>query len=308
MRCYTWEGGWIKASNCRLVICFSNVVRVIQKTKLNIKNNKLSGAGLNLCFDHLDDILRLNPPLWFEIIAEELLEKQGDDNDSNDHRVLQIAQHHNVVIHSLSLNLGGVDSIDRSYLSKLARLYDLYQPVIISDHICFSKYQGYHHHDLLPIPKTKTSLKHLSARINHVQDYFGRQLVLENISHYIDYKNQTFNDIEFIMEIINLTNCGVLLDISNALINHHNRGLSVQQFFGDFPLSEVKYIHLSGGSYLDSIKIDSHSTDVEVEDISILKMIYDQGYKIPFMIERNQQITDFHSIYQQLRSIEMMII
>ena len=40
-------------------------------------------------------------------------------------------------------------------------------------------------HDLLPLPYTKQAIDHVVTQINQVQDYLGRQILIENVSSYL---------------------------------------------------------------------------------------------------------------------------
>ena len=264
----------------------------------------IKGPGLNLHFDHLDDILCTCCDLWFEIIAEDLFTL-----DLGKSRLKELKDRHDLIIHSLSMNLAGVDRLDKSYLKKLKNVYKNFKPKIISDHLCFSSHKKVHHHDLLPVPFNKKSLANVVSRINYVQDFFNQRLAIENITYYIDYKTQEYTESEFINEVVKKTGCSILLDISNSIINHANRSLNFENFFASISLKDVDYIHLSGGSELSGVKIDSHSSKVAELDIQILKNILKRTKKeIPYMIERNQDVPEFSILFQEITNIQNKIL
>ena len=157
---------------------------------------------------------------------------------------------------------------------------------------------------MLPIVRTKEALQNICERINFLQDYFSRELVLENITAYFDFNIGDFDEIEFLQEILKRTGSSLLLDISNVVINHGNRKQDPMSYFHHFPLHKVKQIHLAGGSRDENIKIDSHCSEVSEFDISILKAIYSKGFEIPAMIERDANIPPFKLLEEERLKIK----
>lgn len=262
--------------------------------------SKIQGVGLGLRFRHIDTILELTPKVpWFEVIIEDFLE------DGPHHRKLEkIRERYPIVFHSVGLNLGGVDAFDLERLTSMKDLYEKFQPEWISDHLCWSSHRGSFHHDLLPIPKTKEGLSNVSERINYLQSFFKRKLVIENITSYIDYKTEEYEEIDFIENIVKNTGCELLLDITNVSINCKNRGIDSSKFFSEFPFDFVKQGHLSGASEDGNILIDSHSNSVQKKDIEILKKIYSNGFKFPVMIERDSNIPAFEVLEAERLALE----
>lgn len=267
----------------------------------------LEGVGLGLRLPHLDSIIALRPDVpFFEVMVEDYL------SPGPHHAKLEIiAGHYPLIFHSVGLNVGGTDPsthpnssmsgqdidsdnlVEWEYLKGLRDLYLRYQPVIISDHLCWSAHRGIYHHDLLPIHKTQAALEHVCSRIMRLQDFFDRQLCLENITSYLDYIDEQYTEIEFISEVIQRTGCSWLLDISNVLINHHNRGMDPKAYFDSFPLDHTQYVHLSGGSECDGWIIDSHSSEVEGADCKTLAKLRSQEYALPAIIERDLELPQF---------------
>ena len=140
-----------------------------------------------------------------------------------------------------------------------------------------------------------------------MQSFFNRQICIENITSYIDFQNSEYDEIDFITEIVGKTGCSLLLDISNALINHKNRKLNPDSYFKRFPLNHVKQIHLSGGSKNGRMIIDSHNSEVKENDIQILKTLYKDGCTIPAMIERDSDVPPFEVLEQERIKIKKAV-
>src|SRR3990167_523222 len=155
------------------------------------------GFGLGLRVDHYETILKEKPPVdWFEIITENYLVPGGKPLYYLD----QIRERYPLVMHGVSLSLGSTDPLDKQYLKEVKALADRIHPVWISDHLCWTGIQNYNMHDLLPLPYTKEAVKHVSQRIQQVQDSLEQQILIENVSSYVSYKSSTMMEWEFLSE------------------------------------------------------------------------------------------------------------
>lgn len=255
--------------------------------------------GLGLRFSHFDDILENKPTVpWFEVITDDFL-----ISGPHFEKLEKLRSHYPIVFHSVGLNLGGVDPLEEKTLKNFKRLYQQFEPQYISDHLCWSQHAGKFHHDLLPIPKTKEGLENICSRINYLQEYFSRPLVVENITSYVDFKNEEFSEIDFIKEVCKRTDCSLLLDISNVLINHQNRKLDFQPYLDNFFIDRVTYCHLAGGVSSGGLTIDSHSENVAKKDVAVLKQVFRKQRYIPCIIERDSNIPSFKNLNEERAEI-----
>jgi len=266
---------------------------------MTFSSKKIEGFGLGLRFPHFDDILKNDHTVpWFEVITDDFLE-----NGPHHEKLLKLRRDFPIVLHSIGLNVGGVDDLNQKYLEKFKNLFDIFKPAFISDHLCWSAHNGKYHHDLLPIPRTKEGLQNVCSRINLLQDFFNRELALENITAYVGYKESEYSEVDFIREIVKATGCKLLLDITNILINHVNREESPKSYFDNFPMEAVVQIHIAGGELSNGTVIDTHGSTVHKNDIEVLKKIISNGYDIPILLERDRNIPSFLALEKELAEI-----
>lgn len=273
------------------------------KAPAQSRPHAIEGVGLGLRLQHIDTILENTPHVpWFEVMVEDFLTPGPHHN-----KLERLAEDYPITFHSVGLNVGGSEGPDGRewcYLKSLKELYELYKPAVISDHLCWSAQGGLYHHDLLPIPRTHAALEYVCERIDFLQHYFRRTLCLENITTYLDFQEEDFSELSFIKEVVQRTGCCLLLDLSNVLINHLNRDEDPQTYLQAFPLEQVSYIHLSGGSKRDGLHIDSHSSAVQAEDIAVLKALYQRGHALPALVERDEDIPPFQIFEDERQRIE----
>ena len=220
-------------------------------------------AGIGLRAQHHVAIVRDRPAVgWIEAHTENYFHDGGPGV-----RALERAREsYPLSLHGVGLGLGSADPIDREHLRRVRDAVRRFEPALVSEHACWGHVDGQHFNDLLPLPQTEEAVEHLAARVREVQDYLGRQLLVENLSAYVGYATSQFREGEFLAALVERSGCALLLDVNNACVNAANLGLDVQRFFADLPAAAVKEIHLAGHSRRDvggrELLIDDHGSAV----------------------------------------------
>lgn len=221
----------------------------------------LFGVGLRTSFyPHLENHqeTRLD---WFEVISENFMFSRGRPR----HVLKQVSEHYPLSFHGVSLNIASHEDLDFVYLSALRALAEEFQPMLISDHLCWTGLSHNNLHNLLPIPYTEALLQHLIGRIEQVQDYLGRTFVLENLSAYLSFEADEYSEWEFLAELTRRTGCQLLLDINNLYVNSQNQGFVAQEFIDAIPSAAIAQYHLAGYSEMEGFLFDTHSRPVYPE-------------------------------------------
>lgn len=217
------------------------------------------GFGLGLRTPYYQEILEQRPPVdWFEVISENYLVDGGKPLYYLD----AIGEHYPLVMHGVSLSIGGPHELDRDYLRRLKQLAARVQPAWISDHLCWSRGSAHQLHDLLPLPFTEESLAYVAARVRQVQDVIERPLVLENVSSYLRSADDQFSEWQFLAALCELSGCELLLDVNNVYVSARNHGFEPWDFIGALPRQRIRQLHLAGHSDYGSYLIDTHDQPV----------------------------------------------
>jgi len=263
--------------------------------------------GLGLRVPHFKDALALcesrgpRPVSWFEVISE----NQMDDGGEALRVLRRLRRDFPVAMHGVSLNLGSTDPLRLDNLGLLRERVREIEPWAISDHLCWTGVNGQVLHDLLPLPYTEEALSHFCARVSEVQDYLGRQILIENLSSYLQFECNEMPEWEFLRELSRRSGCGLLLDINNVYVSSINHGFDALEFIRGVPADSVKQIHLAGHSVRElsegrTILVDSHATLVCEE---VWKLYFSSlpliGFK-PVMIERDDDIPSFAELCAEL--------
>jgi uncharacterized protein len=224
------------------------------------------GFGLGLRAQHYDEILNGNPPIdWFEVISENYMLPGGQPL-----RVLdRIRERYPMVMHGVSLSIASTAPPNFEYLGELRDLAKRVEPKWISDHLCWTGVHGKNLHDLLPIPYTNEALDHVISRVQLVQDYLGRAIVLENVSTYVQFNNSEMTEWEFLSELSRRSGCWLLFDVNNVYVSAFNHGYDPRTFLAGIPADRVVQFHMAGHSHMETHIIDTHDQPVceEVWDL-----------------------------------------
>lgn len=217
------------------------------------------GYGLGLRTAYYQDILENHPPVdWFEIVSENYLVDGGKAL----YYLEAIGERYPLVMHGVSLSIGGPHPLDGDYLQRLKRLVQTVRPAWISDHLCWSRGSAHQLHDLLPLPYTEESLRHVAERVRQVQDILERPLVLENVSSYVRVAEASFSEWEFLAALSEASGCELLLDVNNVYVSARNHGFDPWTFISGLPKARIRQLHLAGHSDYGAYLIDTHDQPV----------------------------------------------
>ncbi len=214
------------------------------------------GHGVGLRREHFTHLLGEGPAGvdWFEAISENFFEPGGRPK-----AVLErVRAARPVVLHGVSLGIGGVDPLSNEYLDALDALARRVEPAWVSDHLCWAGYGGAYGHDLWPLPLSEEALAHVAGRVQAVQERLGRPVLLENVSSYVDFAASTVPEWQFLNELARRSGCGLLLDVNNVYVSAHNHGFSAEAYVDAIEPAFVGQIHLAGHDDHGAYLFDSH--------------------------------------------------
>jgi hypothetical protein len=260
------------------------------------------GFGLGLRIPHYSYIFEHWPQVdWFEIISENFIDTEGKPRRN----LARIREHYPIVMHGVSLSIGTTDPLNFSYLDQLKKFANFIEPAWISDHLCWTGIAHKNTHDLLPLPYTEESLRHLVTRIKQVQDYLERPIALENPSTYLEFNSSQIPEAEFIAQMVAESGCSLLLDVNNVYVSCYNHRLDPKLYIDKLPLESVAQIHLSGHRNMGTHIIDTHDAHVIDEVFSLYRyVIHNAKRLINTMVEWDDNIPDFPVLFAELNKVK----
>jgi uncharacterized protein len=247
------------------------------------------GVGVGLRVPHYGAILQQLPRVdFFEVISENFMVGGGKPLYHLD----RVLEHYPVVQHGVSLGIAGPDEPERQYLERLKLLVRRTNTPWVSDHFCWSGAGGAHVHDLLPIPYTPQAVQRTVERARMIQDFLEVPFALENASSYLTYRASTLSEWEFISEIAERADIGLLFDVNNVFVSAYNHGFDAETFVRSLPHQRIFQIHLAGHTNLGTHIIDTHRGTVIEPVLDLYRQTIALAGPISTLIEWDDEIPE----------------
>jgi uncharacterized protein (UPF0276 family) len=255
------------------------------------------GFGLGLRPDHYQEILDSHPKVdWFEALSENYLVPGGKPLYFLD----RIRAEYPVVLHGVSLSIGSSEPLDQAHLKALRQLAQRIEPAWISDHLCWTGVAGKNLHDLMPLPYTEEAIEYVAGRVRQVQDFLGRQILLENVSSYVAFNQSVMPEWEFLAEICRRADCLILLDVNNIYVSAFNHGFSTREYLNGIPVDRVQQFHLAGHNHCGTHIIDTHDAAIIDPVWELYAEALDRFGAVSTMIERDDNIPPLDELVREL--------
>lgn len=242
------------------------------------------GAGLGLRRALLGPLLNMEPTAvdFMEAVPENWIGVGG----RFEKQFRQLAERYPLLLHGLSLDIGGPDPLDLKLVRAVRELMDSAQVAVYSEHLTYCAAEG-HLYDLLPLPFTEEAVHHVAARVRQVQDIIGAPIALENASYYAQPHTE-LSEAEFIAAVLAESGCDLLLDVNNIYVNSINHRYDPVQFLDALPLQRTRYIHVAGHyDEAEDLKVDTHGSAVIDPVWALLGEAYARLGPVPTLLERD---------------------
>src|SRR3954471_3014628 len=244
--------------------------------------------------------------LWFEVHAENYMVEGGP----RPAMLETLRRERPLSLHGVGMSLAGAAEPDAEHLAALKRLVDRFEPALISEHLAWSRLDGRCFPDLLPVPRTNEVLARCAANVGRVQDALGRQILIENPTHYLALRDHGWSETSFLSELARRSGCGLLIDVNNVAVGAHNTGFSASEWLDAIPGDRVAEIHLAGHS-LDgegTLLIDSHDEPVSPEVWTLYEQLIGRIGPRPTLIERDGNVPAFAELMRERRRAQSALI
>jgi uncharacterized protein len=227
---------------------------------------------------------------WFEIISENFMVAGGPPLANLE----RLRASYRVVPHGVSLAIGSVEPLDRDYLARLRALVARLDPPWFSDHLSWGRAPcSVHLHDLLPMPYTTEAIAHVVENVKRVQGTVERPFALENVSSYMTHPEDAMPEWEFVSEVVERADCGLLLDVNNVYVSAKNHGFSPEKYLDAIPADRVVQMHVAGHPDKGSWILDSHSTPVREEVWALQRRAVARTGAVSMLLEWDDDIPEW---------------
>ncbi len=240
-------------------------------------------------------------PAFIELSPENYMHRGGRSTE----QLEEIADRFPIVSHGLMMSLGSTDPFDEEYFAYLRGFLDRYDPPWHSDHLCWSGLDGALLHDLLPVPFTSEVAGRVARRVSEARDRLERPMAVENISWYAALGHSPMEEPQFLCEVLERADCGLLLDVNNIFVNAQNHGFDPYRWLEHIPLDRVLQLHVAGHEPWDeTLLVDTHGATVRDEVYALMAWVIERCGPRPVLLERDTNIPPFPELLDEIRRLD----
>jgi uncharacterized protein len=264
-------------------------------------------AGIGLRAIHHRDVIARGPDVgWFEAHSENYF------GGGSPREVLEkVRRDYPLSLHGVGLSMGSTDDLDPHHLGEIVRLTRELQPMLVSEHLSWGSAGGRFTNDLLPLPYTEEALNHMVIRVLQVQEALGREMLIENVSSYLQFTHSQIDEWDFLGELAKRSGCGLLLDVNNVYVSAMNHGFDALHYLTRIPREHVRELHLAGHSAHTvggrEIRIDTHSAPVCDAVWSLYSAALERFGPVPTLIEWDTDIPPLGELVAEARKADRVL-
>lgn len=241
-----------------------------------------AGVGIGLRPPHVRAFLAQRQPVgWLEVHSENYLARAGWDW----HVLRRLREDYPLSLHGVGLGLGSARGFSEDHLARVRELVEAVDPFLVSEHLCWGALADRQLNDLLPLRLDAASLGLLCARVQRVQELLRRRILVENVSRYVRFRDDTMSEAAFLAELARRTGCGILLDVNNLYVNQRNHGEDALAAIAALPVGSVAEIHLGGHLETPEAVIDHHGAAIAPPVWALYRAALERFGQVPSLIE-----------------------
>jgi uncharacterized protein len=254
------------------------------------------GVGIGLRIPHYQHIFEKKPVVdWFEIISENFMVDGGRPLQVLD----QILEQYRVVQHGVSMYFGSAEPLNREHLRRLKTLVKRTKTPWLTDHLCWGSVDGRYTHDLLPMPYTFEAAKRTAQKIREVRDFVEVPIAVENVSSYAEYHVSEMTEWEFLNEVVEEADCGILLDVNNIYVSSQNHNFDPLDYINSVPAERIAQIHIAGHSKFEKYILDTHDHPVLDPVWSLYSRAIELAGPTATLLEWDDNIPSFEEVHNE---------
>ena len=220
-----------------------------------------------------------------------------------------LAASYPLVFHDVGLSVATSGDGPKARLERIRRLVRVARPFLFSDHLAMVRGPGgVDLGHLGPVWYTHEVLAMVIGKVRALQDVLQVPVALENIAAPFVVPGADMSEPEFFTRLVEATGCGMLLDVTNVLMNARNFGLDAAARISEYPLEAVQQVHLAGG-FLDRSRfwVDSHSEPVEDESYRLLGgLTRAKGSLRTIIVERDDKLPELDMLMNEAARAEQV--
>jgi hypothetical protein len=262
------------------------------------------GVGIGLRVPHYRRLLEQRPALgWLEVHTENYLARSGWDW----HVLGSLRRDYPVSLHGVGLGLGSVHGFSEDHLERVRRLAEAIEPALVSEHLSWGALRDRQLNDLLPLRLDGAALDLVAARVERVQEVLRRRILVENVSTYLRFADDTMSEAAFLAALARRTGCGILLDVNNLYVNQCNHGedaIAALDALAGLAPGTVGELHLGGHLVTDLAVIDHHGDRVAPPVWALYREALARFGAVPALVEWDTDVPALEVLLDEVKQAQ----
>jgi uncharacterized protein (UPF0276 family) len=166
---------------------------------------------------------------------------------------------------------------------------------------------GNYTHDLLPLPYTWEAVERTVERVRRVQDFLEIPVAVENVSSYAGFTASEMTEWEFLAEVVERADCGILLDVNNIYVSSVNHEFDPMVYVNAVPAARVAQIHIAGHSKYEKYILDTHDHPVIDPVWGLYARAVERCGPTPTLLEWDDHIPTFDEVHNEAKKAERFL-
>jgi uncharacterized protein len=212
-----------------------------------------------------------------------------------------------VLVHGATLSLGGAERPDRRRLERMARVADMVDAPLVSEHVAFVRASELDSWHVLPVQRTQDTLEVFLENLAEARGVVGRPFAVENVAQLFDWPDHEMDHATFLREVLVQGDAQLLLDVENLRIDEVNLATDATQVLDALPLERLAYVHMAGGAEKDGVAFDTHSRPIPAETYQLLEELAARVAVPRVTIERDVELSGAEELQGELDGINAAV-
>lgn len=226
--------------------------------------------------------------------------------DDGEEFLCTLTQAYPLFVHGLGLSLGTPGALSQETLHKFARVVDLAQPEWISEHLAFTRTEEVDLGHLNPLSPSRNTLAVVVEHAQEISNLCKKPLLLENITSHLRLDGE-MSEPEFLNRVCEQSGCGILLDVTNLLINSKNHGFDPHSWLHELDRRRILQLHVVGYSVRNGRWQDHHAEPIQND---LWELVHDVLAYAPvqaIIIERDTNFPEPEELAGELKKLEVAL-
>jgi hypothetical protein len=149
------------------------------------------------------------------------------------------------------------------------------------------------------MPYAFAAAKATASNIRSARDFLEVPICVENVSSYAEFHASEMTEWEFLSEVVERADCGILLDVNNIYVSSQNHNFDPYDYLNNVPHHRVGQIHIAGHSKFEKYILDTHDHPV----LDPVWKMYAHAIKLigptATLLEWDDRIPSFGEVHQE---------